>query len=130
LEIQIYGCTSDNFTDIKSFFDQFYIQFLKKNTHSINQLKKLNNLMHKLNKIELLDYHFSIAKRQRESYNFLKNNLTEDSIFLEFDFKEKIKIGLSPEQVSQEFYNLKTRFVLGMFIQYFYILSRIGDPMT
>ena len=86
--------------------------------------------MHKLNKIELLDYHFSIAKRQRESYNFLKNNLTEDSIFLEFDFKEKIKIGLSPEQVSQEFYNLKTRFVLGMFIQYFYILSRIGDPMT
>ena len=69
--------------------------------------------MKRLRKLELLEFHFSIAQRQRQCYLSLKENVDEETLFIDFDFKMKIKIGLSPEQVSYEFFKQQSRFVLG-----------------
>lgn len=48
----------------------------------------------------------------------LKNN-----ILIEVDFKQKIKIGMSPRQVNTEYYNQQDRSCLGnceMFLLFFY----------
>ncbi len=41
-------------------------------------------------KIEAYLYHKKIAKRQRDSYNFLKNNIKEDELFFDLDWKQKV----------------------------------------
>ena len=107
-----YGCFVSDLNEIKLFFDDLFINLLKSNSKSdgLNNVKKI---LERLRKIELLDFHYNISRRQRESYNRLKQNVPDDTIFLELDFKERIKIGLSPEQISQEFYRLKSRYVLG-----------------
>jgi hypothetical protein len=46
-----------------------------------------------LENVEQLDYHHSIAERQRESYKLMKNNLKKDQILIEIDWKQKILIG-------------------------------------
>jgi hypothetical protein len=66
-----------------------------------------------LKKINLLDWHRSIATRQRASYNTMKSNFPKDSIFIELDYKQKVNIGLSPRQPSEEYYNQKQRSILG-----------------
>ena len=43
--------------------------------------------------IENLNDHKSIADNQRNSYNFFKNNLPEDTILIELDWKQKLLIG-------------------------------------
>jgi len=78
----------------------------------------INSLTECLDKIKLLDYHYSCANLQRKSYIEAKKNLKDDEILIEFDFKQKIKIGLSPRQVSSEFYRDKSRYVLGIGIYY------------
>jgi hypothetical protein len=47
-----------------------------------------------LSDVKNLNDHKSIADNQRNSYNFLKNNLPEDSILIELDWKQKLLIGL------------------------------------
>ncbi len=71
-----------------------------------------------LNKIKLLDYHYSIATLQRRSYVELKNNIKDDQIFIEIDFKQKIRIGMSPRQINSEYFKQQLRFVLGIGLYY------------
>ena len=71
-----------------------------------------------IEKIEILDWHFSIGKRQRDSYNKMKKDLPEDYLFIELDFKQKILIGMSPRQINREFYNQQQRSVLGFGLYY------------
>lgn len=64
---------------------------------------------------EAIFFHKKVAKAQRTAY---KNHLTvdnlRDKILIELDYKQKIKIGMSPRQVSSEYYNQKDRCCLGM----------------
>ncbi len=107
-----YGCLFSDLNEIKLFFDDLFINLLKSNSKS-DQINDVKKILERLKKIELLDFHYNISRRQRDSYNRLKQNVPDDTVFLELDFKERIKIGLSPEQISQEFYRLKSRYVLG-----------------
>ena len=75
--------------------------------------KICNDILKRLDKIEILDWHHSIATRQRIKYNSMKEKLPEDYIFIEIDFKQKIVIGMSPRQIGQEYYNQQQRTVLG-----------------
>jgi len=43
-----------------------------------------------LDSLETIFTHKKIAKRQRESYNSMKNNLPEDYLFIELDYKQKV----------------------------------------
>ncbi|RMZ94586.1 hypothetical protein BpHYR1_020189, partial [Brachionus plicatilis] len=54
----------------------------------------LTELMNLFTKIESINLHFEISKRQREAYNSMRLNLDEDYIFIEMDWKQKIMIGL------------------------------------
>ena len=98
-----------------SFFEKKLIGHLSENINGKYSSKTnyLNSIVSRLQRIELLEFHRSIAERQRQSYNKLRENFQDDTLFLDFDFKMKIQIGMSPEQVSYEFDNLKTRYVLG-----------------
>ena len=122
-----YGFESENITEIKNFFSKRLIHELKTGQNICN-LKFLDNTMQRLKKIELLDYHALIAKRQRDSYNFWIKNFSKDTLFIELDFKMKIKIGMGPQQCSQEFYNQKSRFCLGnYYLNFFYILAILSS---
>lgn len=55
---------------------------------------ELRNFLDTFKNIESIDFHLSIAKRQRDSYNFMRENLEKDYIFIEMDWKQKITIGL------------------------------------
>ncbi len=82
------------------------------------KLRILTAALKRLKEIELLDNHRSIADRQRECYNDMKEKIPSDYLLIELDFKQKIKIGLSPRQVGSEFYKQKLRYVLGFGIYY------------
>lgn len=83
--------------------------------------KKLSEL---IGEYEAIVFHKNVAIIQREAYKKhhdvagLKNN-----ILIEVDFKQKIKIGMSPRQVNTEYYNQQDRSCLGnceMFLLLFY----------
>lgn len=44
--------------------------------------------------IQDLDFHKSVANRQRDAYNSMKKNLENDYILIEIDWKQKIMIGI------------------------------------
>jgi len=62
-------------------------------------------------------FHKHIASAQRNAYNFQRKNVEnlKNKILIEVDFKQKVTIGLSPRQVSSEYYNQITRSCLGKF---------------
>ncbi|RNA12862.1 hypothetical protein BpHYR1_013257, partial [Brachionus plicatilis] len=76
----------------------------------------LTELMNLFTKIESINLHFEISKRQREAYNSMR--LNEDYIFIEMDWKQKIMIGLSPRQPSNEYRNQLSRTVFGFGVYY------------
>ena len=63
-----------------------------------------------------MHFHKNVARCQREAYNEHRTNINilRDKILIEFDFKQKIVIGLSPRQISEEYYNLIQRSCLGI----------------
>lgn len=92
-----------NYEIISKFFEK----------QSNNEIKK--SAIEKINKLDIIKFHYQIADRQRKCY---KKNLTDlklfdHSIVIEMDFKQKILIGLSPRQVSGEFYRQQQRNMLG-----------------
>jgi hypothetical protein len=74
-----------------------------------------------LETIETLIIHRKIANTQKKAYyeyirpaDIEKDNLLgKDKIVIEMDFKQKIKIGMSPRQIGQEFYDQEQRSCLG-----------------
>jgi hypothetical protein len=48
----------------------------------------------------------------------MRQNLTFDYLFIEIDWKQKISIGMSPRQISREFYNQQYRTILGFGLYY------------
>ena len=47
-----------------------------------------------INDIDSVLFHVSIAKRQRDSYNKMKQNLTSDCLLIELDYKQKVNLFL------------------------------------
>ena len=102
------GLCTKNLSVIKRHFKK------EKNEHILNSLES----------IEDLDWHLTVAKRQRNSYNQMKANVPEGYLFIELDYKQKLTIGLSPRQLSEEYYEQRQRTVLGFGIYY-----RVGDEV-
>lgn len=66
-----------------------------------------------------------MADTQRAAYNLLDHHMLEDALLIQIDFKEKIKIWLSPRQLNQEFYQ-QQQWVLLRFGLYFYENQKIN----
>lgn len=75
---------------------------------------KFNLFSSLLDQYETIVFHKNVARVQREAY---KNHHTveklRNNILIEMDFKQKIKIGLSPRQPSPEYYEQKDVTYLG-----------------
>ncbi len=76
---------------------------------------KNKSITEQLKSLEAISFHKSISRLQRDAYNAnLKNvELLNDHIMIEIDFKQKFAIGLSPRQVSKEYYEQVLRSCLG-----------------
>ena len=98
-----YGFRTQNYPDISDHFENIIIPI---------ELKEC------FDKIKLLDYHHSCAILQRKSYTDSKKNLKDDEIFFEIDFKQKIRIGMSPRQINSEYFKQQLRHLLGIGIYY------------
>ncbi len=48
----------------------------------------------------------------------MKSSFSKDALFIELDYKQKVNIGLSPRQPSEEYYNQKQRSILGFGIYF------------
>ena len=92
------------------------------NTDCIEEKESLNETYDKYKTFvdEIEDYqsilfHKNIALMQRTAYSKQLKNLEElrNKILIELDFKQKFVIGMSPRQVSREFYSQTTRTCLG-----------------
>jgi hypothetical protein len=81
-------------------------------TQAMKMLKQLN----------IIDFHRKIAETQREAYNKMRKDksLLREAILIDFDFKQKIVIGISPRQTNDEYYKQKLRSLLGNFFEYSY----------
>jgi 3-hydroxy-3-methylglutaryl CoA synthase len=86
---------------------------------NFNELNK-NYEKHK-ESIELISdyeqilFHQNVSKLQRECYNKHHNSVQnlKNKILIELDFKQRIKIGMSPRQIGQEYYEQESRSCLG-----------------
>jgi hypothetical protein len=80
---------------------------------------KIKEFIEDLKDFEAILFHKHIASSQRNAYNNHRKTVNElkNKILIELDFKQKITIGLSPRQVSSEYYNQITRSCLGLFLK-------------
>ena len=60
-----------------------------------------------LDDYEQIIFHKNIARVQRQAYYAYLNNptLLENKVLIELDFKQKIVLGMSPRQISQEYFD-------------------------
>lgn len=67
---------------------------------------KCKKIVTDLNDYEAILFHKNVAQCQRIAYNDHHTNVNtlKNKVLIEIDFKQKIKIGLSPRQFSKEFY--------------------------
>jgi len=68
---------------------------------SAERLEDSNEIISKIKDFQEIEYHQSISKRQRNVYNNQRkdSNLLNENILIEFDFKEKIIVGIGPREV-------------------------------
>ena len=88
----MYGCKSIRFDEIRVFFEQYILNL--RLADQLNEIKLINSIRNRLDEIDLLDYHSLIAKRQRESYNHMKEKLPDGCILIEIDFNLLRGLGL------------------------------------
>jgi hypothetical protein len=80
-----------------------------------NILKRFKQLIDELKAYEAIVFHKNVAYCQRIAYND-HHKCVEDlfgKILIEVDFKQKIVIGMSPRQISSEYYDQIMRSCLG-----------------
>ncbi len=78
------------------------------------------NLAINLELLRQLEYHIYIAQRQKNAYNQMTSNISyyDNSILIDYDFKQKLVFGLSPRAKSYEYYFQKQASLLGFGIYY------------
>lgn len=92
---------------------------------SRNNYEEDEAIMYELKDYKEVIFHKETADRQRRSYNEMRTDeeLLKKNILIDIDFKEKIIIGMGPNQRNKDFYNYQKRSLLGIFkftINYFF----------
>ena len=85
--------------------------------NTIIEIDSIKETIKNLKDYQVVNFHKNVAKIQRNAYNFHKSNPEnlKDKIMIEVGFKQKIVIGMSPRQVSSEYYNQVQRTCLGYY---------------
>ena len=127
--------TNEDLTNIKNLLNKKISE-----SPSLDKIKILQETLTDLSKIKAYFYHLEVSNTQRKNYNNLKKNIKSDELFIELDWKQKVDwiyntvcflknswlnyfqnkiiIGLSPRQVSKEFYNQQQRSLIGFGVYY------------
>lgn len=94
----------------------FSLQNIKEFLHKKTPSDIVNQSIEKIQSLEYIQFHYTIAKRQRTSYKKMLTDtqLLQENLLIEIDYKQKILIGLSPRQTSGEYYKQQQRNFLGM----------------
>jgi hypothetical protein len=73
-----------------------------------------------INDYEQIVFHQNVNKVQRACYkNHHKSiSILNNKLLIEIDYKQRIRLGMSPRQVGQEYYNQETRSCLGWSIPF------------
>lgn len=83
----------------------------------INFILKIKSLIKNLDEYETILFHKFIAQVQRRAYkSHISLDNLKNKILIEVDYKQKIKIGMSPRQISSEYFNQKERTCLGILL--------------
>lgn len=79
---------------------------------------RFKQLIDELKDYEAILFHKNVAHCQRIAYNEQHKSVEDlfGKILIEVDFKQKIVIGMSPRQISSEFYDQIMRSCLGNLI--------------
>lgn len=96
-----------------SFMTRFFCEFHSKVILVL--IFKLNKVQSDLSDYETLLFHKNVSKIQKQAFqNHLKLDNLKGKLLIELDYKQIIKLGLSPHQVTHEYYKQKKRSCLGI----------------
>lgn len=89
------------FSSNTDFDSQHILQFYQ----SPIRIAASQDIITKIKDFQEVEFHRSVAKRQRIVYNEQRNDvkLLKKNVLIEFDFKEKIKTPIGPKEVSRLF---------------------------
>jgi hypothetical protein len=95
---------------------KIFKKYLTRDPENVQLLEIINSLRN----LKEIQYHRSIADKQKEKYNMSTKDpdLLKDSILIEMDYKQKIVYGASARAVSEEYYLQKQASFLGIGIRY------------
>jgi hypothetical protein len=79
------------------------------------KILNFESIIDQLSNLKAIFHHREIAFIQRNEYNKQRKDvsLLRNSILIEADFKQKILIGMSPDQLNSQFYHQQRRTLLG-----------------
>ncbi len=105
--------------DLKKFHFNAAVEIKSQLSYSSEESKLLYD-KHKssleiLNDYEQILFHQNVNKLQRACYNENHKSIhtMTNKVLIELDYKQRIKIGMSPRQVGQEYYEQESRSCLG-----------------
>jgi hypothetical protein len=84
----------------------FYLAQSPLNDPNLNNIIDQPSIRNKIADLKLVDFHRSIAERQRKAYNQIRLNTAalDGKILIELDHKSKISIGEGPHQLGTEYF--------------------------
>ena len=85
------GCDFLNDKDDTEKIKKFFLELNNNNSETFGT-EICNKMLSIINDIDSVLFHVSIAKRQRDSYNQMKQNLTSDCLLIELDYKQKVNL--------------------------------------
>lgn len=117
---QLLSTSNDGF-DLNAYSAFYKSQMISPNVE-LKRVLEEKRIFYKLKQIKNVDFHKSIAKRQREIYNKYRQDpefLGDDAILIDVDWKEKICYGKnSPRQLNPDWFECGSCSLLGFGIYY------------
>lgn len=95
---------------------------LSENDELKKKLDEIDSTINSLKDYDTIQVHKNIADIQRQAYKKHNSNVEDlkGKILIEVDYKQKITVGMSPRQVSSEYYNQISRTCLGKKIKFIF----------
>ena len=101
---------------------------LSQQTASLNQRDEsskpqIQSIKKQLEQVEeqitAVEFHKTLSEIQREEFKRQRESVKKGECVFVFDFKQNVKIGTGPRQVSQQYYQMQQQSVFGVIV-YFY----------
>lgn len=84
------------------------------------RIEQSKEIISKIKDLQEIEFHRSVAKRQRDYYNekLLDKELLKKWVLIDFDFMEKLIVGVGPREISSSFFKRTQVSLLGFGIYF------------